>query len=192
MTISGELTYEFPEMNPRERLRELTLYIAEKLKSDRNYGRTKLAKVIYFSDIESYRRYRKPVTGSAHVHWPRGPVPEDFFDILNEMESEGLIKTERRKFHSYKQYRAVALRPANLSQFDDREVDVVDLVIQDLKHDNATSVSERSHGFAWKQTHNHERIPYEASLLSDEPLSPQEIAFGEELAREYGLEELQD
>ena len=44
MTGSEKFTYEFPEMSPRERLRELILYIAEKLKDDPNFGRTKLAK----------------------------------------------------------------------------------------------------------------------------------------------------
>ena len=53
MKGSEEFTYEFPEMSPRERLRELILYIAEKLKDDPNFGRTKLAKIIYFADMES-------------------------------------------------------------------------------------------------------------------------------------------
>ena len=42
MKGSEEFTYEFPEMSPRERLRELILYIAEKLKDDPKFGRTKL------------------------------------------------------------------------------------------------------------------------------------------------------
>ena len=78
MTGSGGLTYEFPDMSPKERLKELILYVATKLKDDPKFGHTKLAKIIYFSDMESFRMHRQPVSGSAFVRMQFGPLPEEF------------------------------------------------------------------------------------------------------------------
>ena len=185
MTGSEKFTYEFPEMSPRERLRELILYIAEKLKDDPNFGRTKLAKVIYFSDFRSYTMHGRPVSGSRYIRLPHGPVPNDYNSIMIEMETNGLVETISSDVHNYVQKRPVALRKADLSSFSAQEIDVVNQVIDELIHLNASEPSNRTHGIAWRLSEGQHYIPYEYALYSDEPLTEDETARAQELALKY-------
>ena len=109
MKGSEEFTYEFPEMSPKERLRELILYIAEKLKDDPAFGRVKLAKIIYFADMESYRLHRQPVSGSAYFRDNFGPLPKDFLPVLDELKDSGEISESERDYYGYKQKRIEVL-----------------------------------------------------------------------------------
>ncbi len=185
MKGSEEFTYEFPEMSPRERLRELILYIAEKLKDDPNFGRTKLAKVIYFSDFRSYTMHGRPVSGSRYIRLPHGPVPNEYNSIMIEMETNGLVETISSDVHNYVQKRPVALRKADLSSFSAQEIDVVNQVIDELIHLNASEPSNRTHGIAWRLSEGQHYIPYEYALYSDEPLTEDETARAQELALKY-------
>ena len=190
---SDNLTYGFPELSPRERLRDLILYIAERLKTDPKFGKTKLAKVLYFADFESYRKVGKPITGSAYIHLENGPIPNSFYEVLSEMEAENTIAIEKEKVISYHRERVKALKEADLRKFSAEDMRVVDEVIQMLRPHNAKGASDLSHvEFAWKRTEERESIPYEASLLSDEPLTPEEITYGQKLAGEHGFEDLRN
>ena len=142
MKGSEEFTYEFPEMSSRERLRELILYIAEKLKDDPNFGRTKLAKIIYFSDMESFRMHRQPVSGTAWIRMQYGPLPRDFLQILDELKSEGRIAESEREYFDYTQKRIQVLSGTTADMFGEIELEVVDSVIQ--KFANGTQWSERA------------------------------------------------
>ena len=107
MKGSEEFTYEFPEMSPTKRLKELILYIADKLKDDPNFGRTKLAKIIYFADMESFRMHRRPVTGTAFIRMTHGPLPKNFLNTLDELKEEGRIVEIEREYFDYTQKRIV-------------------------------------------------------------------------------------
>ena len=185
MTVSKAFTYEFPEMAPRERLKELILYIAEKLKDDPNFGRTKLAKIIYFADMDSFRLHRRPVTGSAWIRMPYGPLPKDYLPILDELKAGGRIVESEREYFDYTQKRIEALSETTAGLFDETELGVVDSVIQKFADWNAVGLSERSHGVAWRLTKEGQRIPYEYSLYSDEPLTEEEVQHARKLALKY-------
>lgn len=185
MTDREGFTYEFPEMSPRDRLRELILYIAEKLKDDPNLGRTKLAKIIYFSDMESFRMHRRPVTGTAFVRMPYGPLPKGFLDALDELKEQGRIVEIEREFFDYTQKRIVVRSSTPSDLFSKTELVVVDGIIQRFKDWSAVGLSEKSHGVAWRLTREGNPIPYEYSLYSDEPLTDEELRHAQHLARKY-------
>lgn len=185
MSTSASLTYEFPSLSPREKLKDLILYITRKMENDPAAGRTKLAKVLYFADIESYRRYREPVSGTAYARADHGPVPEGYLDVLTEMEGAGQIQTDCRPFYGRTQYHLRALAEANLDKLSGRDVSVVDEVIEKVWHLNASEISKITHNYVWQNMENGEQIPYEACLLSDDPPTSDEIEIGKQLADEY-------
>lgn len=185
MSSSERLTYEFPSLSPKEKLRDLILYIIHKTESDPKAGRTKLAKVLYFADIESYRRFREPISGTAYARADHGPIPEGYRDLLKEMEDDGQIRTERRSYFGRTQYRLHALTEANLEKLSGRDVSIVDEVISKVWHLNASEVSNITHNYVWQNLDNGVQIPYEASLLSDEPPTSDEVELGKQLADEY-------
>ena len=186
MTGSEKFTYEFPEMSPRERLRELILYIAEKLKDDPKFGRTKLAKIIYFADMESFRMHRLPVSGSAYVRsMPFGPLPKGFLQILDKLKDAKEITENTREYFGFEQKRITILSEPTVDLLSQNDMEIVDRVIEKFTHWNASGLSERSHGVAWQLSEGEQFIPYEYALYSDEPLTEDETARAQELALKY-------
>lgn len=185
MTKREDFTYEFPEMSPRDRLRELILYIAEKLEDDPNFGRTKLAKIIYFSDMESFRLHRKPVTGSAWFRDNFGPTPENFLETLDALKDAGNISEREREYFGQTQKRIEVLSQPTLDLLSSRELGIVDRVIERFADWNASDLSHLSHGVAWRLSKDERFIPYEYALYSDEPLTEEETLRAQELALKY-------
>jgi hypothetical protein len=181
-------TLDFPHMQPEKRLQELILYVANRLQGDLAFGRVKLAKILYCADFTSYRLHHMPVTGSAYVRWEHGPVPQNFLDILDEMESARHIVTKTEMYHNHQQKRVIALREPDLTLFSGRDIKLVDDIIEQLSDKNASELSHLSHGVAWGLVGPSMKIPYEASLLSDEALTKAETDYALQLAREYNLE----
>jgi hypothetical protein len=72
--------------------------------------------------------------------------------------------------------------------FSGRDIQIIEDMIREFEGKNARELSEISHGIAWKVTPKDEKIPYEYSELSDEPVTEADIEWAKELAREYGLE----
>src|SRR5690242_1312364 len=88
------------------RLRELILYIAERLKDDPNFGKTKLVKVLFYSDFDAYRETGQPITGTPYLHMERGPYPDGFETMLLILAVTDAIMIERR-FVPYRQERVI-------------------------------------------------------------------------------------
>src|SRR6266498_2034018 len=73
---SSKLTFDFPEMDCEERLREMILYICAKCADDPAFGATKLNKILWFSDFLAYFQRGVPITGVAYQRLSRGPAPK--------------------------------------------------------------------------------------------------------------------
>jgi len=186
MSDPGGLTYEFPDLSPGKRLRELILYVADKAQHDERCGITKLAKIIYHADFLAWRLQGQPVTGTRWKRMEHGPAPADFHKILDELSAAGRISIVERTFHDYRQKRIVAHDSPASGLFSDHNLRLVDQVIQKLLGWNASELSERTHGTAaWQLTEGAQFIPYEYALYSDEPLTKEELKHAQELALEY-------
>lgn len=178
-------TYEFPEMSPGKRLRELIPYIAKKLKDDPAFGRVKLVKIIYFADMEAFRLHRQPVTGSAWFRDNFGPTPADFLETLDALKAAGNISESEREYFGRMQKRIEVLSEPSVDLLTDRELGIVDRVIDRFADWNASQLSQHSHGVAWRLSEGERYIPYEYSLYSDEPLTDEEMMHAAKLARKY-------
>lgn len=187
MDKNSKFTLEFPQMHPEKRLQELIIYIAERAEGDETFGRVKLAKILFFADFTSYQLYNQPVTGTAYIHWQKGPVPEGFLDILDEMEANGHIITRAEPYYQYEQKRVVARRKADVTMFSGRDIQLVEDLIRLYWGKSAAEIADSSHGVAWNLVAQNEKIPYQASLLSDEPLTEKELEIAMQIARENGL-----
>lgn len=178
------LHFKFAGMGSSNRLRELILYIADKCTSDSTFGATKLNKILYFADFHSYAKRGQPITGTAYMRLDNGPVPKALLPVRNDMEEKGELVVRRDYMYGpqYEQHKVIALRNAELDMFTGTDIAIVDSVIEQTWGKTASQVSDESHGIAWRLVNDRQAIPYEAALLSDEPLSDQEIARSLELA----------
>lgn len=183
----SKLTYEFPNFQGAVRLRELILYISSKCADDPAFSRTKLIKILFFSDFYSYKWYGEPITGVTYVKLPFGPGPKILPHIQDTMVEGGDLVLVKRRHYNREQIRPIARREAKIDIFKPRDIAFVDEVIKDLWEGSATQASEESHVMAWKVASQiKDPIPYDAIFLSEEPITPYERERAQELTNKYG------
>jgi Protein of unknown function (DUF4065) len=184
-TRHSDLTFSFPDMDADLRLRELILYIAAKCSDDPKFNATKLNKILYFADFLSFRDHGEPITGAEYLKLEHGPAPKAMKRIQEELIQSCEIEIERRKIIDYSRNVVVAKGAANLASFTERDLKLVNMVIEELWGRTASEVSEASHGIAWQVANMQDSIPYEAALLSDEALTPDDVQWAEEQIAAY-------
>jgi hypothetical protein len=184
MTVNP--TFSFPAINGDARLRELILYIAARCDRDPGFGAVKLNKILLYSDFTAFFRRRRPITGVEYMRLPQGPAPRRLKWITTDMEQHHDLGFRTVRVGKFEQKRVVPLRDPNLDLFSAEDIAIVDEMIQAFWGRTAKTVSEFSHGIAWKVAGDKELIPYEAVFLSDEELTDYDIKRTHELAKRYG------
>jgi len=174
-----------------EKLAELVLYVAKKLRHDPRGGATKVNKCLYFADFSAVRRLGHPITGAEYQRLPQGPAPRRLRPVRDRLIRSGEARLEERiDSFGYRHHDLIPVREPRTDVFSADELGVVDDVIDALDAMNAAQVSELSHGDAgWQLVREGETIPYElAFVLAPEQveLTPAMRAEGRRLLARYG------
>ncbi len=149
-----------------KRLAELVLYVAERLRDDPTGGATKLNKVLYFAEFAHVRAHGRPITGVAYQKLPKGPAPRRLPPVREWLIQSGAAVITADQYFGYRMHRLIPMRRADLTLFDDTEVEMVDQVVEALRGMSAGRVSEMSHEDAgWRMADEGEDIPFEAAYL---------------------------
>ena len=174
--------FEEPEGEPVRRsdehrkLRELILYVANRLSLHPKFGATKLNKILFYSDFVAYAQLGESITGETYWRLPKGPAPRFFVQVRRMMVEAGEITRYSRSTHSGPQHRIAPLRPPVMKEFTSEQISIVEQVIEELRDKDATEVSDLSHEFiGWKIVKEKEDIPYGTVFLRD----PKEIRVTE-------------
>ena len=184
-----ELTYGSDNTETRARMRELVLFIAERCQDDRNFGVTKLNKILFYCDFMAFGKFGKSITGATYNKLPYGPVPTGAESVRQQMEKDGEIFVTLEGYSPFRTKRVVPSRTANLNIFSGPEVALIDGVISALGDATTSQVRDLSHGKAWRSVRMHQPIPYEAVFISDEPYTEADIARAQELVELGVLED---
>jgi hypothetical protein len=171
------------------RFKELLLYVSQQSAEDPTFGATKLNKILFYSDFMAYAITGEPITGLEYQKIQNGPAPRRLVPLRQQLIDEQALGIQEIPLKSGKiQHRTVNLRRPDLSVFTADQISIVDHVISGLSQVDANGVSELSHRMiGWKVAKMGETIPYETVFLSDEPLTPEDIQRGLEVAREHDL-----
>jgi hypothetical protein len=151
-----------------QKLDELVLYVALRCENDPFCGAVKLNKILFFADFMAYKTLGCPITGAHYVKLQLGPVPHEVDAAKRRLEASGRARQRESKLFpaGFAQKRVVALDDPDLKLFSSSEIAIVDQVIDQLRMENASTVSELSHRFpGWKLAEFGEDIPYESALL---------------------------
>lgn len=153
------------------KLRELILYISARSADDPKFGRTKLLKLLFYSDFHAFAQLRKPITGVKYTAMEDGPVPKRIYPLLQEMEEQGEIRIDSYYRGNFETLKTTALREPNLVRFSRQELEIVDNYLNEFRDDDGSAVSDRSHGFAgWIAARElEEAIPYETVDIVNTP-----------------------
>ena len=171
-----------------DKFRELVLHLAEQSSKDGRFGSTKLNKLLYYIDTRSFLVLGAPMTGATYRHLPAGPVPYPILETRRQLVDAGHAHLDYKPYFNRTQERLVADRAANMNLFSQRELEIIDVILEELWDYNASELSVMSHEeLGWKLTGDYEEIPYELSWVSPDPLTLEQIERGKEIAAAHGL-----
>ncbi len=171
-----------------EKFRELILYIATRCEGDPYFGKTKLNKILFYSDFAAYAELGEAITGQEYMRLPHGPAPRRMKPMLDGMASSAEIEIRSEPKATLRQERVVAKRLPDVQRFTEPQLTLVNRIIRALWGRTNSRVSEISHAnLGWRLARDKEAIPYETVFLSDRPLTEEEIEYGRRLAIELGL-----
>lgn len=178
-----------PRSDTDEKLEELILYIAKRAEPDPAFGATKLNKILFFADFESYAQCGESITGQEYMKLEHGPVPRRLKPVMDRLTAQKRIAIEARNYKGKEQKRAVARSEPRLTMFSEVELSLVDHFIDELWGDSASKVSDLSHQFVgWKVARLKETIPYETMLISARPLTEADLEHARRLDQQWKAE----
>jgi hypothetical protein len=151
----------------REKFKALVLYVIWRAGDRRDFGSTKLNKVLWFAEARVYEAFGKPIAGETYKREKFGPVPKHILEMQEELEDEGSISVWTEPYHDYKVTRFKAFQPPDTTRFSADELAFVDWWIKHVDEEHsAASISQKSHDYAWKIAAMGEELPLYAFLAS--------------------------
>jgi len=173
----------------KDKAKELILYIADRSSDDPNFGSVKLNKILFLCDFWAYGNLGEPITGMEYQKLQQGPAPRRLLPIRGELERAGDLVVQQSTLDDPQMMwkRPISLRAADLSKFTAKEIALVDEVLQFCRSAAGAGLSRYTHNWhGWIAAEEGETIPYEKVFISDDPITPFEIARGKKLAAKYG------
>jgi len=134
-----------PQTNP-EKLREVLLYVLEKVGAKPNVGETVLYKLLYFIDFDYYEKTGHSITGLTYVRNHFGPTPtRDFVSVVEGMKAQHELEVVETKFFKNTQKKYLPLQSVKLNELSANELQHIDETLARLSDKTAAELSELSH-----------------------------------------------
>ncbi|HEV7951758.1 MAG TPA: type II toxin-antitoxin system antitoxin SocA domain-containing protein [Candidatus Saccharimonadales bacterium] len=182
--------YEFetnaPDIEPREidpqikpeKLREVLLYVLEKVGAKPNVGETVLYKLLYFIDFDYYEKYGKSITGLTYVRNHYGPTPalQTFNSIVDAMKGADELEVVTTPYFNHTQKKYLPVVKANLENLSAQELEHINTEIARLADKSANELSELSHkDTPWLASKDKEAIDYQLAMYRTDATSVREL-----------------
>jgi hypothetical protein len=142
-------------------------------------GKTKLHKVLWYTDGYSFVVRGAPVIGEKYVRAQFGPMCAELDSVLHELESEGRIYSRKVPFHDYEKYEFFSKKEPDIRLFVDKDVALLtDMAKLICGGHAASSISEKTHDRLWNMAKNGEELSYKLFLVSQfMPIRPSDIEW---------------
>lgn len=140
--------------------------VIEFLCQNRDVYKTKLLKLLFYSDFIHYKIYKKSITGLRYVHLPLGPVPDEYELILGAiLQQNPNIQFEPIDFGDYGGEIVRIVKNKNIEHLSTSELATLRKVSTKFEHFTSKKMSELSHEEpAYKETGYRQPISYEFAL----------------------------
>ena len=169
---------ENPMAFDREKFKTLVLYVIWRSASAREFGLTKLNKVLWFSDARSFEENGTSISGESYTRQKFGPVACHLNEVLQELCGSKLVQHWVEPYFDFEVQRYSAHAPPDMSAFTGQELGFIDWWIRRISEAPAsTSTQSTSHDYGWQIAKLGEALPLHA-VLSRRIRPPRE---GEEL-----------
>jgi hypothetical protein len=147
--FSGQRVFSF------EKLAAMITHIAS---HGTDIYKTKLNKLLFYSDFINYYLNGTSISGAKYVHLPYGPVPDSYETTLQKLALTGMVQIIRGQ-----SYEVVKAKDEPISAvLSNRERETIDWVLENFGRMSANEISEFSHREkAYRFTKAGEFIAYE-------------------------------
>jgi uncharacterized phage-associated protein len=109
-------------------------------------GKTKLFKLLYFTDATHLETTGQSLTGAEYLKYPYGPVPTQGDYALKELQKYRLIRQQRVQIATERFRREItALQMPDMKIFTAQERQTIQHVMQQYGEDSAVVLSWKSH-----------------------------------------------
>lgn len=117
------------------------MYILFKTYDKRNFGKTVLSTIMYFIDFNYYELYGKLLTNETYIKSKKGIKPKHFTEITQELISKKQLFMRKEPYYN-KIIHRYYLTIIPTCKFRKEEQELIDLVINDLSHNNAHTITQ--------------------------------------------------
>ena len=170
LNVSVDLTAWKRQQEPvyaRSKQENAVLYFLNRI-NNASLGKTKLMKLLYYTDFEFYETDGRSLTGDKYIAYPRGPVPEKAEKLIAEMEKDGKLHSEKVNFGGYEQIKYYPKLEADISVFTEQERRHLENIANRFEFWTATQMSNLSHDeYPWKNTRLGDVIDYHLASFFD-------------------------
>lgn len=141
-----------------EKLCAMVLFFAHK---NSELLKTKLMKLLNYSDMIFYKENGISMSGLKYAHLPYGPVPEHFDILLGKMTADHIVHIEIVYDNGYEKHQVIPEQDIPLNNISESELDVLERVYTKFKDYGSVDISNYSHREAgYKATKVGEIISY--------------------------------
>ena len=161
----------------RDKMMAMIHYIADVVPSAM-LGKTKLTKILWFSDKEMYLKSGHTISGETYLKYPRGPLSKHFLEVVDELVNSKKLLVKKNRVIDYEQFVYISLTTPNISLFSVEEIDIIGRQIAWIAPLKADEISEISHGRAWEIADFNEEIPmYSVLIEKTRDLTPEDLKW---------------
>jgi hypothetical protein len=182
-----KVTYRVDLSGGQRRLKEAILYVAQKGKGMRLFGRIKLNKIIWRADFRSFYERGQPVTGRTYQKLKWGPALTEMVPVIQDLQMANLLEEKAHKYGNATEYRPIAKADPVLKFFSPEDLEFLDESLRHYWDMTGMESSDESHGVAWKSREIGDPIPYEAAYFEDKPLPKAALQRLAETAKKLNL-----
>jgi hypothetical protein len=166
---------------------EMMMYVASRLRES-PAGATKLNKLLWYADIEHFRRHGRTITGAEYQKLEWGPAPRRLLPVREQLINSGQAEQVKTQSGDWVEQRLVPRRAPDISVFTPEELTVIDDVVERMRPLTASQISDLSHREpAWFLPAMQDTIEPELAYLRPARLTPKVRERARQLAAERGL-----
>lgn len=141
-----------------EKLCAMVLYFAQK---NGKLLKTKLLKLLNYSDMLFYKKNGVSISGAQYVHLPYGPVIQNFDILFGKMSADKIVHIEVEFDNKYEKHQVVAETALFEDVLTEEERNVMEYVYEKFKNFGSVEISNYSHQEkGYRETKTGEIISY--------------------------------
>lgn len=125
-----------------EKLCAMVLYFAHK---GTELLKTKLMKLLNYSDMTFYKENGISISGLKYVHLPYGPVPDNFDMIFGRMAADHIAHIEVSYDNGYEKHQVIPECEVPEEVLSDAEIQMLDRIYDKFKDFGSVEISDYSH-----------------------------------------------